>query len=95
MEKRRKVGKRKKVERDTTYRNIAIVERAREMEEALKYVALFLAFCLAFYLVYYFLRLRCSLSLLNDMTALILGGIFSLCGANVICLLYTSDAADE
>ncbi|MCU4139689.1 MAG: Exosortase/Archaeosortase [Methanophagales archaeon] len=84
MEKRRKVGKRKKVERDITHRNITIVERAREMEEALKYVALFLAFCLAFYLVYYFLRLRCSLSLLNDMTALILGGIFSLCGANVI-----------
>ena len=56
MEKRGKAGKRKKVRRDITHRNMTIVERARELEEALKYVALFLAFCLAFYLVYYFLR---------------------------------------
>ena len=72
-------GKRSKIRQD----NIVVGEDT-EIKEALKYVALFLAFCLAFYLVYYFLRLRCSLSLLNDMTALILGGIFSLCGANVI-----------
>jgi len=75
----KRVGKRSKVRQD----NIVVGEET-EIKEALKYVALFLAFCLAFYLVYYFLRLRCSLSLLNDMTALILGGIFSLCGANVI-----------
>ena len=57
---------------------------ARENKEALKYVALFIALCLAFYLVYYFFTLRGSLSLLNNITALILSAILSLGGANVI-----------
>ena len=57
---------------------------ARENKEALKYVALFLSFCVAFYLVYYFLTLRGSLSLLKNLTALILGAIFSVGGANVV-----------
>ena len=42
---------------------------AGENKEAIKYVALFLAFCVAFYLVYYFLTLRGSLSLLKNLTA--------------------------
>jgi len=55
-----------------------------ETKEALKYVALFLAFCLAFYLVYYYLTLRGSLSILKNLTACILGAILSLSGANVV-----------
>ena len=55
-----------------------------ETKEALKYVALFLAFCLAFYLVYYYLTLRGSLSLLKNLTACILGAILSLSGADVV-----------
>jgi len=56
---------------------------AEENKEAIKYVALFLAFCVAFYLVYYFLTLRGSLSLLKNLTASILGAILSLGGADV------------
>jgi len=57
---------------------------ASENKEALKYVALFLAFCLAFYLVYYYLTLRGSLSILKNLTACILGAILSLSGADVV-----------
>jgi len=57
---------------------------ASETKEALKYVALFLAFCLAFYLVYYHLTLRGSLSILKNLTACILGAILSLSGADVV-----------
>ena len=84
-EKRRKAGKSKKAERRDTpqiavRKDIVstVVERAKENKEALKYVALFLAFCLAFYLVYYFFTLRGSLSLLKNLTALILGAVLSL-----------------
>ncbi|MGB7533862.1 MAG: exosortase H [Halobacteriota archaeon] len=55
-----------------------------ENKEAIKYVALFLAFCVAFYLVYYFLTLRGSLSLLKNTTASILGAILSFGGADVV-----------
>ena len=89
-DKRRKAGKSKKAEhRDTPQLSIrrdivsTVVEKAKENKEALKYVAFFLAFCLAFYLVYYSLTLRGSLSLLKNLTALILGAILSLGGANV------------
>lgn len=61
-----------------------VLEKAGENKEALKYVALFLSFCLAFYLVYYFLMLRGSLSILKNITALILGAIFSVGGADVV-----------
>ena len=61
-----------------------VLEKARESKEALNYVALFLAFCLAFYLIYYFLTLRGSLSVLRNITALILGAIFSVSGASVV-----------
>ncbi len=55
----------------------------RENKEALRYVALFLAFCVTFYLVYYFLTLRGSLSLLRNLTASIMGVILSLAGLKV------------
>jgi exosortase/archaeosortase family protein len=61
-----------------------LLGKVSENLEALRYIALFLAFCLTFYLVYYPLTLRGSLSILNNNTALILGMIFSLGGANVI-----------
>jgi archaeosortase B (VPXXXP-CTERM-specific) len=61
-----------------------IVEQVRENNEALRYVALFLAFCFVFYLVYYFFTLRGSLSLLKNVTAYLLAAIFSLGGANVV-----------
>jgi archaeosortase B (VPXXXP-CTERM-specific) len=61
-----------------------VVERVSENKEALKYVALFLVFCVAFYLVYYFLTLRGSLSILNNITASILGAVFSFGGADVV-----------
>ena len=57
---------------------------ARENKEAIKYVALFLSFCVAFYLVYYFLTLRGSMSLLKNVTASILGAVFSFGGADVV-----------
>jgi len=60
------------------------LEKARENKEAIKYVALFLPFCVAFYLVHPFLTLRGSLSLLKDITASILGVIFSFGGADVV-----------
>jgi archaeosortase B (VPXXXP-CTERM-specific) len=62
----------------------AVLKRARENIEALKYVSFFLFFCLIFFLGYYFLTLRGSLSILKNITALILGAIFSLGGANVV-----------
>lgn len=63
-----------------------VVEKARENIEALKYVALFISFCLVFYLVYYFFTVTGSIVLvhLRNITALILGAIFSVGGANVI-----------
>ena len=39
--------------------------RAGENKEAVKYVALFLAFCFAFYLVYYFLTFRGSVAMVH------------------------------
>jgi archaeosortase B (VPXXXP-CTERM-specific) len=60
-----------------------IEEKVSENKEALRYVSLFLAFCFVFYLVYYSLTLRGSLSLLKNLTASILGALFSLGGANV------------
>jgi archaeosortase B (VPXXXP-CTERM-specific) len=90
-DKRRKAGKSKKLgPRDKAELPVrkdivsTVVEKARENKEAIKYVALFLAFCVAFYLVYYFLTLRGSLSLLKNLTASIVGAIFSVGGANVI-----------
>ncbi len=89
-DKRRKAGKSKKAERRDTPQIAVrkdiistVAEKVRENIEALKYVALFLAFCVAFYLVYYFFTLRGSLSLLKNLTALILGAIISLGGADV------------
>ena len=61
-----------------------VLEKVRENREAIKYVALFLAFCVAFYLIYYFLTLRGSLSILKNLTASILGAIFSVGGADVV-----------
>ena len=92
-DKRRSESKNKKVEhRDIgtilVRRGIVttLLEKARENIEALKYVALFLAFCLTFYLVYYFFTVTGSVVLvhLRNLTALILGAIFSVGGANVI-----------
>lgn len=60
------------------------LEKAVENKEAITYVFLFLFFCLVFYLVYYALTLRGSLSVLKNLTALILGTLFSVGGANVI-----------
>jgi len=63
-----------------------VVEKAIENIEAIKYVALFLAFCLAFYLVYYFFTVTGSIVLvhLRNLTASIVGTLFSLGGANVV-----------
>ena len=61
-----------------------VLEKAGENKEAIKYVALFLAFCVAFYLVYYFLTLRGSLTLLKNTTASILGAVLSFGGADVV-----------
>ena len=90
-DKRREESKSKKVEhkgkdRFPVRKGIlsTALEKARENKEVLKYVALFLSFCVAFYLLYYFLTLRGSLSLLKNITALILGAIFSVGGANVV-----------
>ena len=60
-----------------------IKEKVSENKEALQYVLLFLTFCFVFYLVYYALTLRGSLSLLKNLTASILGALFSLGGATV------------
>ncbi|MGB2840903.1 MAG: exosortase H [Halobacteriota archaeon] len=60
--------------------------RRIENKEAIKYIALFIAFCLAFYLVYYFLTVSNSMVMvhLRNVTALILGAIFSFAGADVV-----------
>jgi len=65
---------------------ITVLEKARENIEALKYVTLFISFCLAFYLVYYSLTVTGSIVLvhLRNLTASILGAIFSVGGANVV-----------
>ncbi|MEA2074199.1 MAG: exosortase H [Euryarchaeota archaeon] len=90
-DKRRSESKSKKVgPRDTSQIAVrkdivsTVVEKAKENIEALKYVAFFLAFCFVFYLVYYFLTLRGSLSILKNLTASILGALFSICGADVV-----------
>jgi len=89
--KRRKEGKSKKVEHkgkgEIPVRKgilTTLLEKARENKEAIRYVALFLTFCLAFYLVYYLLTLRGSMSVLKNLTALILGSVFSVGGASVV-----------
>jgi len=63
-----------------------VLEKASENKEAIKYVALFISFCFAFYLVYYFLTVRGSMVMvqLRNVTAQILGAIFSLTGAEVM-----------
>jgi archaeosortase B (VPXXXP-CTERM-specific) len=61
-----------------------LVEKVSENSEALRYITLFLAFWLTFSLFYYLLTLRGSLSLLKNLTALILGEIFSVGGASVV-----------
>ena len=88
MVKEKAKGERKKKSKSTApVRNdfvSTVVEKVSENKEALKYVALFLSFCVAFYLVYYFLTLRGSLSILNNITASILGAVFSFGGADVV-----------
>jgi archaeosortase B (VPXXXP-CTERM-specific) len=63
-----------------------IQQRVAENKEALGYVALFLGLCLVFYLVYYHLTVSDSLVMthVRENTALLLGGIFSLGGAEVV-----------
>lgn len=60
--------------------------RARENKETLQYVALFMSLCLAFYLLYYYFASSGSTVLAheNNITALILGALFSLGGASVV-----------
>lgn len=90
-DKRRREGKEKRVEHKSEDKSTvgggiltAVLEEAGKNKEAIIYVALFLAFCLAFYLVYYALTLRGSLSVLKNLTAFILGALFSAGGANVV-----------
>jgi len=96
-EKRSKSGKRVKAKRGGHKRNkdetpvrkgilTTVSEKASENKEAIKYVALFISFCFAFYLVYYFLTVRGSMVMvhLRNVTAQILGAIFSLTGAEVV-----------
>lgn len=90
-DKRRQEGKEKRVEHKSEDKSTvgggiltAVLEEAGKNKEAIIYVALFLAFCLAFYLVYYALTLRGSLSVLKNLTAFILGALFSAGGANVV-----------
>jgi archaeosortase B (VPXXXP-CTERM-specific) len=63
-----------------------IVEEAKANKEVLRYLALFFSSCLAFYLIYYSLRVSGSMVMvhLRNITALILGAIFSLRGAEVV-----------
>ena len=63
-----------------------LLERARENKETLKYVSLFLSFSIAFYLLYYYLAVRGSTALahVNNITASILGALFSIGGASVV-----------
>lgn len=98
-EKRSKSGKRVKAKKgghkrnkdETTVRRdilwTTILEKASENKEAIKYVVLFISFCFAFYLIYYLdLTVRGSMVMvqLRNVTALILGSIFSLAGAEVV-----------
>ncbi|NQE46804.1 hypothetical protein C5S31_12360 [ANME-1 cluster archaeon GoMg2] len=63
-----------------------ILEIVKENGEAIKYVALFLAFCFAFYMVYYAITVSGSGIMVHvrHVTALILGAIFSLVGLDVV-----------
>jgi archaeosortase B (VPXXXP-CTERM-specific) len=64
----------------------SLLEEAKANKEVLKYIAFFVAFCFAFYIVYYFLTVSNSMVMvhLRNITALILGAIFSLSGAEVV-----------
>ena len=64
-----------------------VLEKASENKEAIRYIALFISFCFVFYLIYYLdLTVRGSMVMvhLRNVTALILGSIFSLAGAEVV-----------
>jgi len=65
---------------------ISILEEAKENKEAIKYIALFIAFCFAFYIIYYFLTVSNSMVMvhLRNITALILGAIFSFAGKDAV-----------
>jgi archaeosortase B (VPXXXP-CTERM-specific) len=92
--KRRRESKSKKVEghKDKDKFSVrkgiltTVLEKASENKEVLKYVAFFIAFCFAFYLVYYYLTVSGSMVMvhLRNITAHILGAIFSLSGADVV-----------
>lgn len=71
------------VRRDTI---TLLLEKAKANKEAINYVVLFISFCFAFYLIYYFLTVSGSMVmvLLRNVTALILGAIFSFAGAEVV-----------
>ncbi|MBA7557134.1 hypothetical protein ES705_49868 [subsurface metagenome] len=95
---KRKSGKRVKAKKgghksnkdETTVRRgilTTVSEKASENKEAIKYVVLFISFCFVFYLIYYLdLTVRGSMVMvqLRNVTALILGSIFSLTGAEVV-----------
>lgn len=91
-DKRRREGKSEKAEHEAQKGKIppgkgivsAVVERVSENKDAIRYVMFFLSLCIAFYLVYYFLTIQGSLSLLKNITAFILGAIFSFVGAHVV-----------
>ncbi|MBE0516393.1 MAG: exosortase H [Methanophagales archaeon] len=96
-EKRSKSGKRVKTEKggeknnkdETSVRRDLItllVEEAKENKEVIKYLTLFITLCFAFYIIYYFLTVSGSMVMarLRNITALILGAIFSLTGADVV-----------
>ncbi|MGB2728482.1 MAG: exosortase H [Halobacteriota archaeon] len=95
---KRKSGKRVKAKKgghkrnkdETTVRKgilTTVSEKASENKEAIKYVVLFIAFCFVFYLIYYLdLTVRGLMVMvqLRNVTAQILGSIFSLTGADVV-----------
>lgn len=93
---RSKAGTGKRLEQREKKRNITfsvkrdiinpVLERVNENRETLQYVTLFLSFCIVFYLIYYFLAIRGATALahLNELTAGILGALFSLGGARVV-----------
>jgi hypothetical protein len=92
-DKRRREGKSKEVEHKgrgkfPVRKGIltTLVEEAKANKEVLRYLALFFSSCLAFYLIYYFLRVSGSMVMvhLRNITALILGAIFSSGGAEVV-----------
>lgn len=95
-EKRSKSGKRVKAKKgrkgnkdETSVRSdifTSILEEAKANKEVIKYIALFIALCFAFYIVYYFLTVSGSTVMvhLRNITALILGTIFSFAGADVV-----------